>query len=306
MSALNHPTCSRRTFLKKLGAGAAAVTLTGVLQAPAASASEAPSGEESFGILIDLTRCTGCQSCALACKQANELSDPTIIPIKLDTNAYSYVEELPGTTIAGDASIYVKHQCMNCLHPACVSACTVGALRKTPEGPVTYDGGKCFGCRYCQYACPFGVPAYEWENPLGLIHKCQFCNERLSEGEGPACVEACPNGALRFGQREHLLAQARAQIESNPGRYVKHIYGEHEAGGTAMLYLSAVPFSQLDFPELGPEPIPRYAEAVMKQTPVIALTVASVASGLSWFFQRRARLAQGHLVNTQQHTEEVK
>lgn len=289
----HHSPISRRSFLKSLGAGAAAATLAPLVQAPAASASET-SAENSWGVLIDLTRCTGCESCVLACKQSNQLPNPTLLPNQFDTDAYTYLAKYPEIEYPYEGRVYVKRQCMNCVHPACVSACTVGALRKSPEGPVTYDASKCFGCRYCQYACPFGVPAYEWENPLGLIHKCQFCNERLSEGEMPACAEACPNGALRFGRREELLAQAHAQIESNPGRYIDHIYGEHEAGGTSMLYLSAVPFTDLGFPELDPKPVPHYAEAVMKQTPVVALAVASVASGLSWFFQRRARLAQAH------------
>ena len=107
---------------------------------------------------------------------------------------------------------------------------------------MVYDADKCIGCRYCQYACPFEVPTYDWDDPFGLIHKCQLCFSRLSEGQAPACVKACPNGALRFGRRDALLAQAHAQIVSNLDRYVDHVYGEHEVGGTSMLYLSPVPF----------------------------------------------------------------
>ncbi len=288
-------TFSRRDFLKGLGTGTAAATAVRLVEASPVRASEV-SAEQSWGVLIDLTRCTGCDSCVLACKASNNLADPEVLPVALDSNAYTYLEKYPVSAPDGNPeTIHVKRQCMNCVHPACVSACTVGALYKTPEGPVAYESSKCIGCRYCQYACPFGVPAYEWENPLGLIHKCQFCQGRLSEGQQPACVEACPNGALRFGRREELLAQAHAQISSNPGRYVNHIYGEHEVGGTSMLYLSAVPFVQLGFPELKEEPAPHYAEAVMRQTPVIAFTVAAVTSGLSWFLQRRAHLAQARV-----------
>ena len=169
----------------------------------------------------------------------------------------------------------------------------VGALQKTSQGPVVYQAEKCMGCRYCQYACPFGIPSYEWENPLGLISKCQLCFARLSQGQEPGCAVACPNGALRFGRREALLAQARAQITSNPGRYVDHVYGEHEAGGTAMLYLSSVPFDRLGFPALSSDAIPHTAEAVMRRTPIIAVTVASAVSGIHWILQRRdQKLAQ--------------
>jgi formate dehydrogenase iron-sulfur subunit len=184
---------------------------------------------------------------------------------------------------------------MHCKHPACAAACTVGALRKTPEGPVVYDADKCIGCRYCQYACPFGVPTYEWNNPLGLIVKCQMCVDRLNAGETPACTKACPNGALQFGKREELLGQARARIASNPGRYVDHIYGEKEAGGTAMLYLSPAPFAELGFPTLHGEAPTEAAEGVMVKTPLVAVTVASLVTGAHFLFQRRAEVAAYHL-----------
>jgi formate dehydrogenase iron-sulfur subunit len=280
---------SRREFLKKVGTGAAALTAASFLplEAQPAAASET-SAEPAWGVLVDLTRCTGCEACVLACKKSNNLPDPDTSAVKLESNAYSCLETRPVTTEGGETkTTYVKRQCMHCLHPACASACTVGALTKSASGPVVYDSSKCIGCRYCQYACPFGVPTFEWANPLGLIHKCQFCKTRLSAGEKPACGEACPNGAIRFGRRNDLLAQAHAQIESNPGRYIRRVYGEFEAGGTSMLYLSAVPFSELGFPKLGKEPIPAQAESVMRQTPVIALTVASLASGLAWFLKMR-------------------
>ncbi|RLT41589.1 MAG: 4Fe-4S dicluster domain-containing protein [Chloroflexi bacterium] len=287
MSAMNTE-LSRRDLLKGMGYGLAALALSTavVANATVAEASGEPVNEDAWGILIDLTRCTGCQSCALACQEANDRPYPNHVPITLDTDSYSFVEERQIENSVGLLeTVNVKRQCMHCLHPACVSACTVGALRKTAEGPVVYDSEKCIGCRYCQYACPFGVPTYEWENPLGLIHKCQMCASRLAKDERPACVAACPNGALRFGVRHELLAQAHAQIISNPERYVEQIYGEYEVGGTSVLYLSPVPFSLLGFPELGEEPNPRYAEAVMKQTPAIALTVASVVTALHLFMQ---------------------
>jgi formate dehydrogenase iron-sulfur subunit len=91
------------------------------------------------------------------------------------------------------------------------------------------------------------------------------------------------------------LAQAHAQIISNPGRYVDHVYGEHEAGGTSMLYLSPVPFDQLSFPVLGDEPIPHYAETIMKGTPITAATVALALAGIHWLLRyREQRLSPAH------------
>lgn len=285
------PSPGRRRFLQCAGAGlvaAAAGSLVGAGVALAADNSEAPA-DEAFGVLIDLTRCTGCQSCALACKAANRLPNAQQAPIKLDSDTFTFVDERP---LADGETRHVKRQCMHCVHPACVSACTVGALRKTDAGPVVYDADKCIGCRYCQYACPFGVPTYQWSNPLGLIQKCQMCVTRLAEGERPACVAACPNGVLRFGKRSELVAQAHGQIASNPGRYLDHVYGEYEAGGTSMLYLSAVPFAELGLPALDNQPVPRYAEAIMRNTPAIALTAATVATTLSLLLRRRAAVAE--------------
>lgn len=277
---------SRRDFLKKAGLGTAAwVAAETLIHNPApVMASEAGPADEAWGMLVDLTRCVGCDSCALACKEYNQLAHPNNIPTKLDSDAYTYVADVEASN---GETYHVKHSCMHCVHPACASACTVGALQKTAAGPVLYDADKCIGCRYCQYACPFGVPVYEWENPLGLISKCNLCVDRLAEGDKPACAAACPNGALRFGKRTKLLAQAHAQIASNPGRYVDHVFGEFEVGGTSIMYLSPVPFSELDFPQLGTEPVPHYAESVMTGTPVIALSVASVATALHLILRKR-------------------
>jgi formate dehydrogenase iron-sulfur subunit len=277
---------SRREFLKAAGTGVAAVTATCVLAGPASTALASGSvSDNGWGMLIDVTRCTGCDSCALACKEANGRPNPTVVPSALSSDAYTFID-VRGN--AGSAEpLAVKRQCMHCQHPACVSACTVGALTKSADGPVVYDSKKCIGCRYCQYACPFGVPTYDWNNPLGLIHKCQLCVERLAEGELPACVSSCPAGALRFGRRSDLLAQAHARISSNPGRYVEQVYGEFEAGGTSVLYLAGVPFSQLGLPELGDQTISHSAEAVMKKTPIVAASVATLATGLYWLLKRR-------------------
>jgi len=279
------PTLNRREFVRRAGMGVAAAAACAVLaESKPASASAAEPNAEAAGILIDLTRCTGCNSCALACKVANDMPNPEMPPQALSSSALSYVSLEEN---AEGASFHVKRQCMHCLHPACVSACTVGALRKTADGPVVYDSHKCIGCRYCQYACPFGVPTYDWNNPLGLIHKCQMCFQRTAHGEEPACIAACPNGALRFGKRSDLLAQARARIVTHPELYEDHIYGEHEAGGTSVLYLSPVPFEQLRFPALSDQTVSHYAETVMNMTPAVALTVASLATGLHLILRRR-------------------
>ncbi|MCK4724117.1 MAG: 4Fe-4S dicluster domain-containing protein, partial [Dehalococcoidia bacterium] len=176
--------------------------------------------------------------------------------------------------------------------PACVAACPVGALQKTPDGPVVYDDNKCFGCRYCMVVCPFGIPSFEWDKPLPWIRKCTFCADRQGGGMEPACVTTCPSGALEFGERDDLIAEARERIAATPGRYVDHIYGENEVGGTSWLYLSPVPFEKLGLPTLGSEPVTVDAERAMGAVPPVLFGVTATMAGVYWLIQRRQKVSQ--------------
>jgi formate dehydrogenase iron-sulfur subunit len=186
--------------------------------------------------------------------------------------------------------VFSKIQCMHCEHPGCASVCTVGALKKTASGPVVYDADICIGCRYCQYACPFGVPQYDWDAQLGLIGKCTFCADRLAEGIEPSCVKACPTDALMLGERDKLLTVARNRIAARPGKYVNRVYGENEAGGTSWLYISPVPFEELGFPTLGAEPVTLASEAILNSTPITIIAAVAGLSGLYWLTKRRDKV----------------
>ena len=126
----------------------------------------------------------------------------------------------------------------------------IGALQKREHGIVTWDTNRCIGCRYCQVACPYEVPKFEWASNNPRIIKCELCNHRFAEGKGPACCEVCPREAVIFGEYEDLLAEARQRIADHPGRYIDKIYGEKDGGGTQVLYLSHVEFDKLGLPEL--------------------------------------------------------
>jgi formate dehydrogenase iron-sulfur subunit len=240
-------------------------------------------------ILNDVTRCTGCERCVQACVESNELAKEIpaarASPDRLSGRRLVSVVRIPG-------GAYARKACLHCLEPACAEACLVGAIKKTPGGPVVYDADKCIGCRYCMLACPFGIPRYEWDKTLPFITKCTMCAPLLAAGQAPACVEACPNEAIVFGEREDLLAEAHRRINSEPDLYVPHVYGEREVGGTCALYVSHVPLDTLGWPEkIGVKPVPAYTWPVISLTPGIAITVASVLSGVTWIVQRRMKIA---------------
>lgn len=234
---------NRRNFLKTLG-----VTGTGIIGARSLSASPSVSTVEMKAVLIDTTRCMGCQSCEYACAEANDLPEPEDYP-EVDVNRATTTEQL--TVVNGydtsEGEIYVKKQCFHCNQPACDAACLTKAMHKTDDGPVIWREEKCMGCRYCMVSCPFEVPKFEYDSPVPSIRKCTMCYDRQQEGEIPACVENCPNEAIAFGTRRELLTEARRRISESPDQYYNYIYGEKEAGGTGVLYLASVPFEEVGF-----------------------------------------------------------
>ncbi len=240
-------------------------------------------------ILIDTTRCTGCEACVDACKEENDLGPDRLRPGQESVDALSSTRYT--TVLRRPGEHYIKQQCRHCLEPACVSACLVGAMQKTPEGPVIYDSELCMGCRYCIMACPYGIPRYQWDEPVPYVRKCDLCYSRTSQGQLPACVEACPEGALEYGDRDALLREAHRRIRENPGRYVDRVYGENEFGGTSVLYLSGISLGFLSWGDARTEPLPELTWASLKKVPWAVVGVGSLMGGLHWVINRRMTLA---------------
>ncbi len=221
---------------------------------------------DDYGLLVDAVRCVGCRACVTKCREANgKAADVQVV----DGAAYDAPVDLNADTLTvikrwddGRAAGFVKAQCMHCGEPACASVCMMKALHKGAHGVVEYDVTKCVGCRYCQVACPFNVPKFEWAKAVPRIVKCELCRHRYAEGKGPACAEVCPRDAVTFGKRGALLDEARRRVAARPDAYQGKIYGETDAGGTNVLYLSPVDFKTLGLPALGTDPAPALSETV--------------------------------------------
>jgi len=290
--------------------------------------------------LIDITKCIGCRACQVACKHQNSregeetelewnlgLQNPATLSAK--TLTLITYHELPNEQAPGGLNyLFTMRRCLHCLEPACVSSCPTTALSRQPDGTVSYGGDKCIGCRYCIWACPWGVPTTQWDTLTPKIQKCTNCEDRsdlpvpqsrngqaLTEDERnafrektpiPACVKACPADALRFGEREEMLQEAHNRIANRPEKYVDHVYGEKEAGGTSVLYLSSVPFEKLGFPTLDSKPYPGLSSAALHSVPPAVLAVGALLGGTYHFLKRKAaamteRGEDAHLADDHSH-----
>jgi Fe-S-cluster-containing dehydrogenase component len=256
----------------------------------------------SFAILHDTTLCVGCRTCEAACNKVNDLPPPdkpfTDLSVlearrRTTTKAFTVVNKYNNKE-KSKSPVFFKKQCNHCLEPACASVCFVSAFTKTKTGAVIYDSSVCVGCRYCMIACPFEIPTYEYDQVLTpRIRKCTMCHPRVIEGKLPGCVEACPMEALSFGKREDMIKIARERFRKYPDRYVDHIYGEHEMGGTSWLYISGTPFKELGMREdLGVTPAPQLTAGALSSVPIIAGLWPVLLAGLYAVSKRKEKIAQ--------------
>ena len=321
---------NRRDFLKFSAGTGLMLTAGATTGSAAATVPQLP--KDAVGILYDSTLCIGCKSCMVNCKKANSepggalyhketagiipfeypagdkiydapatLTDKTLCVIK----AYKDGDKTQASEKGSPKFSFIKQHCLHCIEPACVSVCPVGALQKQKDtGIVTYNKNKCFGCRYCQVACPFGIPTYEWEKASPSVVKCQLCNHRYAQGKYSACCESCPTGASIFGKVEDLRAEAKRRLALKPGdsyaypvqrvdgpkkteqvvaNYVNHIYGMDEAGGTQYLFLAGVKFDKLGFnPHITNQVYPDFTWSYVSHVPILigSLLVAGTVTRL--------------------------
>lgn len=288
---------SRRKFLGWIGAAGLGTALSGT--ARAATTKHFKGYPDSRGVLFDSVLCIGCRTCEEACNKVNELPPPdrpfndlSVLNEKRRTTTKAYTVVNRYNNLKGP--LFRKIQCNHCLEPACASACFVRAFTKTKEGAVIYDSSVCVGCRYCMVACPFEIPTYEYDKVLDpRVVKCTMCYPRVIKGLLPGCVEICPTEALYFGKRKDLIRIARGRIRRYPDRYVDHVYGEHEMGGTNWLYLSGVPFKEIDMREdLGVTPAPELTSGALAVVPMIVGLWPVLLTGIYAMTKRSDKIAE--------------
>ena len=307
----------RRDFLKGLAGSA---VLGAACRPESVAAREKERLDTALGMLLDATLCIGCQSCMVACKQANNMpyefsGDQRIWdnPQDLSSKTLNVIKKYSDGSAEHkdqekDGYCFVKRHCMHCVDPACCSGCPVGALKKDPvSGAVSYDKDACIGCRYCQIVCPFNIPKFEWDDPFPRIVKCQLCDHLLKQGGIAACCGACPTGASLFGPVNELLEEARRRQQMEPGKYynfpvsqigsgifrehqatsyIPKIYGEKEAGGTQVLMLTAVPFEKLGMPVLPEKSYAAIAEGIQHTVYKGMLLPIAVLGGLIYMVRK--------------------
>ena len=164
------------------------------------------------GFFFDNTRCTGCRTCVLACKDYQDLGPDLAFRRVLDYEggSWSGTEESP---LAHDVFAYhISLACNHCNDPVCTRVCPTGAMHKDDLGLVWPDANRCIGCGYCTMACPYHAPHIDQE--LKRSRKCDGCRERVAEERLPICVAACPVRALDFGEAAELAVRHPDTIRS--------------------------------------------------------------------------------------------
>jgi formate dehydrogenase beta subunit len=190
--------------------------------------------------LIDVSKCTGCRSCQLACKQWNQQPAKQTKnygtyqnPPDLQSNTWTLIRFQEIADKDGVKWLFRKDGCMHCTDAACVKACPSGALYHSDMGTVGINHERCIGCKECVTACPFDIPRYD--RATDKVYKCDLCLTRIQAALEPGCVKACPTGALRFGDKADMLKLAYKRAKEIGGD--ANVYGDKFVDGTHVLYV---------------------------------------------------------------------
>lgn len=261
---------SRRLFLK--GGAAAACTLAASSVSSAASTADT---HEQLATLIDISKCIGCEACVEACREVNSEKYPSprkpfpkMYPKRVPVADWSDKQDvtnrltpynwlfIQSATIKKDGEkieLTIPRRCMHCVNPPCVKLCPWGAARQFENGISRIDSDICLGGSKCKAVCPWKIPERQTGVGIyldilpslagnGVMYKCDRCYDRFAAGKVPACIEACPENVQTIGPRREIIKQAHKLAKKTNG----YIYGEKENGGTNTIYVSPVPFKELN------------------------------------------------------------
>ena len=262
---------SRRSFIKGSLAAAGAVAASS-LPLPA---SVKGADRSELATLIDIRKCIGCEACVEACREVNEhkfpepekpfpkmypdrvkvsdWSDKRDVTDRLTPYNWLFIQEATVNVNGREETFTFPRRCMHCQNPPCADLCPWGAARKLKNGITRIDADVCLGGSKCRVVCPWHIPERQTGVGLyldilpsfagnGVMYKCDRCYNRIEKGELPACIEECPEQVQKIGKREDILQEAHAIAKEING----YIYGEKENGGTNTIYVSPVPFEDLD------------------------------------------------------------
>ncbi len=264
---------SRRTFLKTSVVAAGSVVATRSIAKPITELVHEK--QETLITLIDISKCIGCEACVDACRQVNEAdfpnpkkpfpkmypprvpvedwSDKTDVTDRLTPYNWLFIQQAQVMIDDQSVELNIPRRCMHCENPPCVKLCPWGALKQEENGLSRIDSDLCLGGSKCKKVCPWDIPQRQTGVGLyldilpafagnGVMYKCHRCYQRIEQGEAPACIEICPENVQTIGPKKQILERAHALAKEMNG----YIYGEIENGGTNTIYVSPIPFDQLN------------------------------------------------------------
>ena len=317
---------SRRAFLKGGMAAAAGVAAAGI---PGTEVLAGPDERKQLATLIDISKCIGCEACVDACSEANagkypdpQKPFPKMYPSRVPVEDWSekqdindrltpynwlYIQRADVEIDGEEKELTIPRRCMHCVNPPCVKLCPWGAAQQEENGISRIDSDLCLGGSKCKKVCPWDIPQRQTGTGLyldimpslagnGVMYKCDRCYERVAEGELPACIEACPEDVQTIGSREEIIKMAHARAREING----YIYGEKENGGTNTIYVSPVPFEDLNqaVAKGNGKPHLRPVEDSMAQAnnlaaAMIIAPLAGITAAVGKYFKRSKSVSKG-------------
>ena len=169
--------------------------------------------EKQYAFYFDSSRCSGCKTCQIACKDKNDLELGVLWRRVYEVSSGEWTNE-NGVWKNNVSAYNLSIACNHCENPICAEVCPTTAMHKDENGIVSVDSNKCIGCKYCEWSCPYGAP--QFDEKKGVMSKCNLCMDYVIDNKNPSCVDACPMRVLDFGEYEKIKAKYGNESEVFP------------------------------------------------------------------------------------------